>query len=740
MIREVIFLDTRKRLLRRPVSTAVWLVVLMLASLILGTAASIYASAKGVPDALDKRMTTIAFQQVESEKISDGVYSVRLTDNLLFEEDIEYLLSLPEVKDVDFRYFSGAYMDGLTAKIGLYERFGFQHHVDINHGNESYKNAVFIGTVEQAFTVSYDSVARYDLSAIGGEADVGERTQCAILKVESTIGLHPDFPLFSLDPESPYQGKVAVTIQVFGDETEPFFQVGKRYAVQGTYDPNCILPVDWPQNAPYLPSVQINHGEDLFSCFIEDGALVQYRKTEYETEESVLEILSIEKPGSFSRVDPTELAPNRLMTKLLSRENRIPVAVEWNGTTEELRADPEWGQIAREYEGALHSFPVLGTDHLESMYSFVKNEAVITEGRTFTQKEYETGAKVLILDEGVAKNAGLSVGDTVALTQFQAAVDGEEGNWSVRNDMYATLDQSNNPMLGSDVFYHGMPDGESETFTIVGLYRMENEWKEALCSFTPNTVFMPRKAQIENAFGGPSVQTGMVQRTVIGMSGQEVVYEEPIVDVNGINGIYLSIILKNGEMESFQKRILDDSEFTEYGTGEYKWTICTNGLGGHKWLCFDQGYDAAKESIGAVTASAGKLAALMAAGAALLFLMYMLLYQGTERKTLGIMRSLGATTRATRRYLFTSGLLLASVGIALGTVLSAVLSKIISAKLYEITLTQETAQFREMLTESSVPPWVYAALAAAAIAIAALVLWIQAALIAKKKPRKLMGK
>ena len=45
-----------------------------------------------------------------------------------------------------------------------------------------------------------------------------------------------------------------------------------------------------------------------------------------------------------------------------------------------------------------------------------------------------------------------------------------------------------------------------------------------------------------------------------------------------------------------------------------------------------------------------------------------------------------------------------------------------------------------MLTESSVPPWVYAALAAAAIALAALVLWVQAALIAKKKPRKLMGK
>lgn len=732
MIREVIFLDTRKRLLRRPVSTAVWLVVIMLAALILGTAASIYASAKSVPDALDRRMTAIAVHQAaEESEVEDGVYVGDPESSWLYEEDVDYLRSLPQVRDIDFRYFSGAYIDGLTAKIGLTDFFDTKWHVNINHANDSYKNAIFIGTVEQAFTCPYDSVARYDLSAFGGEADVGEREQCAILKVESTIGLHPDFPLFSSDPESLYQGKVWVRIPAFGDETEPFFQVGKRYAVQGGYNPSVARAANVPENTPDCPSVEKNIGQGLYSCFAEDGALVCYQ----QIEEKMIRDVAWELHGNILK----PVGDGTMLNALLSRENRIPVAVEWNGTVEELRADTEWGQIAREYEAALHSFPVLGTDHLESMYSFVKNEAVITEGRTFTQKEYETGAKVLILDEGVAKNAGLSVGDTVTLTQFQAAVGGPEGNWSVQNDMHATFDQSNNPILGTNVFYHGLPDGEAETFTIVGLYRIENEWKEAICSFTPNTVFMPRKAQTEKAYGGPSKQNGTIQRTGTGMDGQEVVFEEQLIEPGAVCGVYFSVILKNGETESFQKQLKDDSEYIEREYHGIKLVEC-KGLGNHKWLFFDQGYDAIKDNVGVVIASAGKLSALMAAGAALLFLMYMLLYQGTERKTIGIMRSLGATTKAARRYLFTSGLLLASVGIALGTVLSVVLSKIISAKLYEITLTQETAQFREMLTESSVPPWVYAALAAAAIAIAALALWIQAALIAKKHPRKLMGK
>lgn len=711
-------MDTRKRILRRPVTTAVWLVVIMLASLILGTAASIYVSARGVPDALDKRMTTIAVQALEVERSEDGTYSVNPNDWLVFDEDVEYLKTLPQVKDIDFRYFSGAYIEGLTAKIGLVDFFDTKQHVNVAYANDSYRNAIFIGTVEKVFTLS-DSNGRYDLSAFGGETDVGDVTQYAVLNVESVIGLHPDFPLFSSDPNSQYQGKVAVKISAFGDKSKPFFVKGARYAVQGWYDPIVSVPGELHGLAPFLPSVTLS---GITPCFSENGALVHYRTTEI---------------GMDVVMDPEQ---ESFAIKVLSRDRRVPAASEWNGTAEELRSDPEWGQLAKEYEAALHSFPVLGTNNLESMYSFLKNEAAITEGRTFTQEEYETGAKVLVMDEGIAKAAGLSVGDTVSLQQFIAAVGEEEGNGSIRTDLYRVLDLANNPVLGTDVFYHGMPDGEPEAFTIVGLYRIENEWKDAICSFTPNTIFMPRKAQIEGAFGGPSKNLGMTEHTVTFSNGDTFTFEEPIYETGAEIGIFMSIALKYGESDSFLARIKEDTEYQDTGGEGFVLTATKSGLGGHKWMCYDQGYDAIKDNIGAVIASAGKLAALMAAGAALLFLMYLLLYQGTERKTLGIMRSLGATKRQTRRYLFASGLALASAGILLGAVLSGVLSKMISAKLYDVTLTQETEVFREMLTESSVPLWVYAAIAAAAIAIAALALLLQAVLIAGKSPRKLMGK
>lgn len=45
---------------------------------------------------------------------------------------------------------------------------------------------------------------------------------------------------------------------------------------------------------------------------------------------------------------------------------------------------------------------------------------------------------------------------------------------------------------------------ENECFAVVGIYRLENEWEDSAYSITPNTIFVPQKAQIEGGFGGPS--------------------------------------------------------------------------------------------------------------------------------------------------------------------------------------------------------------------------------------------
>ena len=737
-------MDLGKRIFRRPVSTAVWLVVIMLAALLVGVGATLYFSAKAVPRMLDQRMTTIAVHQPTSYWEEDPSYQMSNRNTMLFEEDLEYLKSLPQVKDIDMRGLSGAYIEGLSAKIGLTNWFGMYQDIGFNIGkylNDSYQNVVVIGTVEQAFTYdSGPSVVRYDLSAVGGMKNVGIRNHCAILRVEEVVTMHPDYPLFPIDGNDKfYDGRIAVIFPTFNEMSKSFFQVGKRYAVQGAYNPECSADGDYPyQTAPVLAHIELNKGYALFGAFDELDALACYRNISY-----------IEGNWFTASFD------NPSVDKILSHDDRVPIAAEWNGTAEELRKDASWGAVIKEYEMALHSFVVLGTNNLESMYSFLTKEASIVQGRTFTKEEYETGAKVVVVDEEIAHNAGLSVGDTICMKQFLAAVGSGEGNGSIGTEWSATGSQINSPTLGGNVFYHGFPDGEAEIFTIVGLYRLENEWKNSICSFTPNTIFLPKKAQIEGAYGGPTVETGSRPVTGYYEDGSSSQYEEKVYAIGSTRGVYMSVILENGQMQSFLDRLKEDSEYPEpMGEEEIKQYVDLYGLGpisgmrGYRFLCFDQGYEAAKESIDAMTASAAKLVLLIVAGAALFFAMYLLLYQSPERKTIGIMRSLGARSGQTRRYLFLSGFVLVVVGIVIGTILSVFAARLVSDRLTALTLSQAgdgfdtvyTDLFRNMMREGTVPVSRLLILVLAEIGLCALALYLQAYLISKKNPRKLLRK
>jgi len=738
-------MDVCKRLFRRPASTALWIVLLMLASLILGVAASLYASAKGVPDALEKRQTTIALQNVKLEEQEDGSFSINSQDALLFEEDIDYLRSLPQVKDVDFRYISGAYIENLHARIGLTDFFG--NYQDMWKINDSYKNVLLIGTVESVWEAPFNSVVNYDLSAFGHEKNVGEKYCCALVNVEDVISMHPDYPLFPEDADAEnrlYTGKVRVRFNVFDEEEGPFFQVGSRYAIYGEYNPTSSSRDQDPmpdEGVPFAPHIFYNYpAGGFFSCYAEGDTLAAYR-SEYDDS------------ASFSFGPGMSEEPP--VTKLLTRENRMPVVTKWNGTAQELLSDPYWGELAKRNEMYLHSFPVLGTNCIESMYGFVTDKTKIVEGRTFTEQEYQSGAKVLILNETAAHSAGLSVGDTINVCQFRIAVGDEQGNISVSsNALSPERVGQNNPGLGKSPFFNEMPR-DGEPFTIVGLYRQENEWEDSLCSFTPNTIFMPRGAQIEDALGGPSKVTGTRQVTRmmyhIGANGAleesgEETFEEEIIDPGLANGLFMSIILKNGSIDSFLERIAQESTDDSYVLEPGKVVrSAAAGLSGHTFLCFDQGYDNVKDSIGAIMDSAKKLALIALFGAVLIFAAYMLLYQGLERKTLGIMRSLGAKKPVVRRYLFISGLILAALGIVLGTVLSGAVSGIVSRKLAELTVSQAKLTgneelFLEMLTEGGIPVRDLALIALAEIGAVALALWLQALLTANKKIRKLMGK
>lgn len=712
-------MDPIKRIIRKPVSTVVWVAVMALAALLVGVGASIMHSALTMREEIDSKQTTIAVHQLKVEK-EGTTYSFMPYKGLLFEENIEYLRSLPEVKDIDFRYLSGAYIEGVNTKLGLLDFYGMKEDagMGVNAGSD---NVMLIGRVINAFTLDFGSSMRYDLSAFGLSDDVGERYNCAIFRVEEAIVLHPDYPLFArYDGDEYYDGRVTLMYQTFGDDIEPFFEKGKRYAVRGSYDPLPMGKGDWPMDQPLLPNVTLVYSESPYSAFIEGDSLVCYHD------------LQQDETDPFVWIDPDDPPSS---TKFVSRGEGVPAVTRWDGSAEELLNDPAWRDLAEKYKMALNSFPVLGTNCLESMYSFMQNEAAIVEGRSFTDEEYAKGAKVMIMDAGVAESADLSVGDTVMLTQFQPAIGSDEGNYSIHSD-WDSLDQGyNNPTLGSNVFFHGLPTGEAEEFTIVGLYRIENEWKDALCSFTPNTVFMPRKAQTELAFGGPSREIGKKEFTGFLPNGEAFTASEPVIDSGGVNGLYMSVILKNGTIDAFMKRLEDDSEFIERDDGT---RTCISGLGDHVFLTFDQGWEAAKASIEGMIGSAKKLLIMTCAGAALLFAMFILICQSAERKTVGIMRSLGAPPKKARTYLFVSGLIIAAIGMIIGTELSAAFAGALAGKLGSAVFGENAALLVETMGSGSAPVWLFAILAAAGIALVAAALYIHSTILSKINPRKLM--
>ena len=730
-------MDIRKRLLRRPVLTVLWSAALLAASLLVGVGFSIRFSADRLPAVLDAHHTTIAVQKFQADwnGTTETANLVRLT-----EEQLARLAALPMVKKIELRTLSGAYSPVLTSKLGL-AKWGNEcaMHMDSfapRGMNDSYAHAIVCGTVERAWTVPWRDSIPYDLSLIGGGARMGGAWQCAYIAVDEIAVLHPAYDLFATEAFTGYDGHIVVRFMTYGDSA-PYFTVGQRYVVSGNYNPQCHATEGHPGSVPFAPHLTLGYGAYETAALPRGDGLIAYRCPVWDWEAVPYPIVTPEPPA----------------IPLLSVSDAIPVAMPWNETVDKLcERDELWAAWVKEAENSLHSFPVLATDSIESMAGFVQNVAAITEGRTFTPEEIEAGAHVCVIDEEIAKAAGIAVGDTVPLALFPAA-SAREGNQSIADPAVygASHPAQSNPSLGVYPLLHGSTD--TSPWTVVGLYRLENEWEDSAFAITPNTIFIPKKAQIEGAFGGPSRIVGTqtvtfrlyegngtsvempegeeytIEREITMNEAGTSTQEAPVWDDGGVCGVYLSILLQNGSMDAFKAAIAADEE-----------------LFGRQFLTFDQGYDAAKDGIEAVQNAATLLWRLLLGGAAALLLLYLILYQGIERRTVGTMRSLGASKGETRRYLFVGGLLLVLLGVIVGTALSGLVTDAVQTRLLSLTLSEADAgaarnfdAFAVMLTESRPALTDRLLLALTQLGVSTAVLWLHAALLSLKNPRRLMG-
>ena len=616
-------MDTKIRLTRKPLTTALWTILVAAMALLLSVGAAMMYSSGSLAGILDGYHTSIAVRLNPATPDHDG----------FTRADAERFEAMDAVEKVYFHTVSAGVCPKLTPVLAP----SFDH-----DSNECYSDVLMVGTIT---VLEFED----DGTSVRGS-----------FHIEETILENPTITR-SFAREEPvmefwYSG---------WDSSLDHLQVGQRWVFFGSYmDIFGVHSVSYP-----------GHWQD--------GKLLRVENWKYPPDEDD-ELIT----------GPALLAP-----------------IE--GTWEEFIADPDnaiYLDMIDRWERQQHSLPVLGTDNVSALHSFATSKASVSQGRSFTEEEYTSGAKVCLISESVANGSGISVGDTITMEQY-LLTDAHEVNPNLNGSLSWDVDGMNNePNVGLLTM---LPEfAAQEEFTVVGLYRQMDEWGNGPYAFTPNTIIIPKSAQIAGAMGGP---TG----------------EQNYIIVDGTYGPYFSIHLKNGRISEFEEQMDEDERFA----GQF--------------LIVDQGFGAVMERLAQISGSTMKLMAIAGLGWLLLLALFVLLYQGAQRKNLGIMRSLGASPKTAGDYLWKSGLTVAAVGIAIGTAVSLAVIRVVQSRLLENAVAELPSKYslgalsddavRVMTQESQLPIWLLLLLAAAQIVLFALALRLQARNVARKNPRNLLS-
>ena len=189
---------------------------------------------------------------------------------------------------------------------------------------------------------------------------------------------------------------------------------------------------------------------------------------------------------------------------------------------EVIDSTSSWRMAMESIQVNNRSVPVLAVDFVEGMLEFASERAQVTQGRSFSQSEYDSGAAVCLISETLARESGLDVGDTLPLSLYEKE----------KNLMPTTVGDSD-PTAS---YYLPQRGFQQETeYTVIGLYRQSSEWGKTVASFTPNSVLTPKK----------SVTCAME-------TGGSAIEASP-------SGLWGTMILKNGTADQMEARLKENN-------------------------------------------------------------------------------------------------------------------------------------------------------------------------------------
>ena len=281
---------------------------------------------------------------------------------------------------------------------------------------------------------------------------------------------------------------------------------------------------------------------------------------------------------------------------------------------EVIDSTSSWRMAMESIQVNNRSVPVLAVDFVEGMLEFASERAQVTQGRSFSQSEYDSGAAVCLISETLARESGLDVGDTLPLSLYEK-----------EKNLMPTMVGDSDPTAS---YYLPQRGFQQETeYTVIGLYRQSSEWSETVASFTPNSVLTPKK----------SVTCAME-------TGDCAIEASP-------SGLWGTMILKNGTAGQMEARLAENNLA---GTVTY----------------YDQGYSGIMESLDGFSRVSRTVLWVGLALWVVVLAAYCVLLPMQEGKTALRMWTLGAKRRDIAGQIWTPSALMAAAGTVIALAVS----------------------------------------------------------------------
>ena len=613
------------QLTRRPVKAAFGALLLALAGVILALSGGQFWAAARTRAGVEATYTTVAVVTGGAEQAGDSDASL---ESASAAWEAARFLAEPEQRNwsiIQSRPKVGlvsGYASNLTPLLDLYNFRSY------NGGEtmDSAPDAPYTYFILEVLVT--DALERHDRPQEG--ASYSESTWSISGQVQGVYGLQQGLR----DPTG-WQADIRFT-QYYSDGDAPMRpEAGKRYLLLAcTYD-----DTEWEERCGIAAEIlwDTNVQLDPWSLDIENN-LIRYDQRTRQEEQVLDETLQELPPDAPGYRDPTTGAEVFSLSMNAADHLRTNV-VRYSGMMETLAPDGDsglWtmqtvdygrydlpsiqelpeGVTAREimdgtasWQTALkaldvtnHSVPVLTVEKVEALADFAAGNAMVTQGRSFSQSEYDSGAAVCLISESLARENGLNVGDSLPLSLYED----DPG----LPPIYARFQESCNPRASVFVPQEGFRQ-ETE-YTIIGLYRQSSEWVTTPTSFTPNSVFAPEKSV--------TCQT-----------------------VTGSCGVWSSLVLQNGTIDQMEARLKE------------------NGLGGTVTY-YDQGYSDIVESLDGYTRVSRTVLLVGLALWAVVLAAYCVLLPMQEGKTALRMWTLGAKCRDIAGHIWTPSALMALAG------------------------------------------------------------------------------